>query len=386
MWIKETKIYKALAEYKASIIYRRKIAHSIEKLGDIETFASGTIIHENTVAIVETNTFHAETLPGYVHYFKELGYNVDVFLTFENAVERPFARMHYEFRVFVGSNMEIQKWIQREKMNQYKLIFFSTQFFNNIIYLPSTLPVTCHNKVIAIDHAIEKSAIWARDESLFWQMRNNGLTATLSQTEGYNRINPHYFGDIAITPKNLEKTVFVTVGSIKPCFKNHSLLIDAVGHLVNSGIQDFTVYIIGSGDIDIPQNLKEYIQKLGRLDFPTMYSEIEKADYILALLDPLVEAHHSYLKGMTSGTVQLALGFRKPILINEEFAKVYNLSQNDSIIYSSDYLSSAMKQAIQLSNHEYGCLQDGLKSSSDSICRESLESIKRMTCNLPVSQ
>lgn len=378
MNIRQLHIYQWLGSIKLRYQYKKKISPIIKHMGQVEHFSIHTDISTNTVVIIEPNSFHAETLPGYVKYFLDLGYHVDVFITYENAVEYPFARMHEEFRVFVGGIYDVQDWLRMEKMNEYTAIFFSTQFYKNIIYLPSSLPSACHDRIFCIDHSVEKSALWAKDEPLFWKLRKMNHVATLSQIDGFYRINPNYFGNVKVPSKHSDHIRFVTVGAIKSCFKNHNLLLDSVRGLLLDGITDFSIHVVGAGSMDIPVELQPYIKLCGRLDFPSMYSEVEEADYILALLDPTNQDHLNYKKGMTSGALQLSYGFTTPLLISQEFASAYHLESNAAVIYEGNELLKAMKIAIACSLEDYAIMQACLEKKTKDIFNSSIDSIRRM--------
>ena len=69
---------------------RRKIKAKIaakklrKECSDAIPFNTNTIIREKSVLIIEPNPYHSETIAGHCKYFTDLGYNVDVFMLFEN--------------------------------------------------------------------------------------------------------------------------------------------------------------------------------------------------------------------------------------------------------------------------------------------------------------
>ena len=96
-----SKIYNRLSLYRKQRDehkkYKRKKNEIKKRKGLVATISEDTY-----VVVIEPNPFHGETVPGYVKYFLDLGYQVDVFLTYEIAFEQPFNRMDDNFRVFVG--------------------------------------------------------------------------------------------------------------------------------------------------------------------------------------------------------------------------------------------------------------------------------------------
>ena len=189
-------------------------------------------------------------------------------------------------------------------------------------------------------------------------------------------LNPHYFGEIQITPKSKDKTRFIVVGGINKNNKNYDLLLQCTKELLEYNT-NFEITIIGlSGKIDIPDELANYIKFKGKLPFAEMYKEMEKADFFLPLLDPSNEWHRRYLNETTTGSRQLILGFLKPCLINEEFANAYAFTRDNSIIYSENHLLEAMKAAININSEEYEKLQKNLNLLAQNIYKESLQNLK----------
>ncbi|SCH85623.1 hypothetical protein [uncultured Bacteroides sp.] len=360
--------------------YRREI-NEIKKCigGQVAFFLESTNIGDNSVVVIEPNPFHGETVPGYVKYFLDLGYQVDVFLTYEVAFEQPFSRMDNNFRLFVGEYTDIQRWVTYDNMKRYLAIFFSTLFYNvEHKFLPSTVPVECKDRVLGVVHNLELYKFWVSDDSTYYEMLHDKRFASLSKIEGLCHVNPNYFGKIKNEPKNTNKIGFVAVGAISANCKNHDILLDAVRGLVAMGLTSFEVHIIGSGTLQIPQDLMPYIKCCGRLNFSSMYDVIECSDFLLALLDPNDKAHQTYLHGITSGSLQLSLGFVKPLIINTLFAKAYTLDCESAVTYEDNTLLGAMQQAMFMSTEQYASIQNAIVRKRDQLRKESLEEIRIM--------
>ena len=193
-------------------------------------------------------------------------------------------------------------------------------------------------------------------------------------------INPHYFGEIKITPKNKDIINFLTVGVIKPRKKNNSTIINAVMDLHNKGITNFKVTVVGKGHIkDIPKEIQKYFDIKGRLPFNKMYDEIEKADFLITAYDSDNPRHLRYITTGTSGNFQLIYGFTKPCLINKKYAPLNEFNEENSILYENpeDY-SKAMEYAMNMTQEEYSSMQDNLKITTEKIYKKSLENTKKL--------
>ena len=202
---------------------------------------------------------------------------------------------------------------------------------------------------------------------------------TLRKTDYKNTesvvVNPHYFGEVKITPKNSDIINFVTIGVIKPRKKDNGTIINAVLELHNKGISNFKVTVIGKGEIkNIPEEIRKYFDIKGRLNFDRMYDEIEKADFMLTSYN---ETHTRYITTGTSGNFQLIYGFLKPCIIIENFAEINRFNNENSVIYKEpkDY-AQALEKAINLSQEEYKLMQNNLKSTVEEFYNESLNNLK----------
>ncbi len=100
------------------------------------------------------------------------------------------------------------------------------------------------------------------------------------------------------------------------------------------------------------------------------------ADYILPLLDPTIEANRDYLQFLTTGTKQLILGFRKPCIINEEFAEALGFNSANSLIYSQNFIYEQMKNAIFMDEEEYSHMTEKIKELANTLEQISLNNLK----------
>ncbi len=202
---------------------------------------------KNSVLVVEPNTCHYEVIPGYVRYFEELGYKVDIAVREKSAAE--FLRGIFPGeQVYALSKEDMDMLVADKDIRRYKWLLFTSA----VKYVTGIAP-----------NSLESPSVWdyfpkiAMDESrlIFVQHHQDrsciGRQITLADLKNdYSKkfciVNPHYFGDVKITPKNKKVTKFIVVGNIAPWRKNFSLLIDAVRDL--SKLTDcFKVILVGGG-------------------------------------------------------------------------------------------------------------------------------------------
>ena len=193
---------------KITFPYTQKINYPIENTV-IEKLK--TNLKENTVLMLEANDFHGEIMPGYVKYLIDLGYNVDLLATEHHLKDLALCRLETDkLQTYYTNISTIEKIIQNpEIMNRYSGFFINTlglfrkdrnikspAFINKYfkdIHLPNNgfCINVCHN----IDQLKSTSP----------KLPN---CIALGKTKiDLPIVNPCYFGNISITPKN-NKTVF----------------------------------------------------------------------------------------------------------------------------------------------------------------------------------
>jgi len=335
-------------------------------------------VGEKAVLLVEPNAFHGEILPGYYKYFEDLGYDMFVLCRLFIVTESAFCRLPNKPNIFVMTPGLIRRVLRSKKLHKFDyLLVTSRQFFDArtrfwgayINYLKfNPMPrLGC----FYVEHNFDphKMAYGTDLRNLFLLTREsyNGLDIPM--------LNPHWFGDVRHTPLNPGKRVFLFIGSASLYQKSIQMLLDIVWQLEKKF--KFEVWMIGKGTNTLSsEELPDSIRIFGRLPFDQMFQHIEDADFILPLLDPLNQDHRHYLRGVSSGSRQLALGFSKVAIIHKVFATHYDFSKKDAILYEDGGLAYVMEQALTMNKDEYARLQAGLRELAKNVYDESLENLK----------
>ncbi len=337
-------------------------------------------IKENTFIVWEAcKVSHSEVVPGYIKYLSDLGYHVSVLVEPDRIKEGLFCRLNLP-------NVTINRMTGRESREFFKNGDLSK--LKGVIVTTAGKICDCLNYnqcYINFNASIDKKKLFFVEHDLKLAVDNGSWNEKLIMLRKMDYkgakcipVNPHYFGDVKITPKNSDIVNFLTVGVLKPRKKNNAEIINAVMELHNKGVHNFKVTVIGKGKMkNIPQEIRKYFDLKGRLNFDRMYEEIEKADFMLTAYDNDNPKHLRYITTGTSGNFQLIYGFLKPCLINRTFAKINELCEKNSIIYDSpkDY-TSAMERGITMSQEEYSAMQNNLKITVDKIYEESKKNLK----------
>lgn len=335
------------------------------------------VIKDDTFIVWEPcSKSHSEVVPGFVKYLLNLGYHVSVIAAPERLKEGLFSR-------FKDKNLTINK-LSRAQVKKY---FASNELKDVEGVLVTTAGKLCDsihyediykhfrapkNKLFFVEHETCHSA-----DNGTWNP--NLITLRKVNYKGINSVvvNPHYFGDIKITPKN-KITNFITIGAIQNKKKNNSLILKSVEDLYNKGYKDFKITVVGKGHLkDLPEKLRPFIDIKGRLPFDKMYDELEKADFMLTAYNENDPMHIRYNTSGTSGNFQLVYGFLKPVVIIESFAEINGFNNKNSILYKNDNeYTSALEKGIKMSTEEYANMQASLKEYKDELYESSLKNLK----------
>ena len=340
------------------------------------------IIKENTFLLWEPcSKSHSEVLPGYAKYLLDLGYHVSVLTTPQNIKDGLFSRFQNEnLTINKISQKNIKKYFKKNDLSNVKGLLTTTigKLCDSINYEDAYQAFSSNvdrTKLFFVEHEIKHSVDAGKWNEKIITLRKMDYKSANSVV-----VNPHYFGNIEITPKNSDITNFVTIGALRGKRKNASIIVDAIEELFSRGIENFKVTVIGKGKIsDLPKNLHKYVDMKGRLPFDKMFAEIEKADFILNAYDEDNEAHKRYITTGTSGNFQLVYGFLKPCILLESFAQINDFNQENSILYKTknDY-ADAMQRAIEMDNEDYAKMQNSLRSTVERIYNESKTNLERL--------
>ena len=334
-------------------------------------------IKKKEILIIEIKNKHGECIPGFIKYFKILGYrNIEILITRklynQNILDFNYFKLKIKFLIF--SHNEIDKFITLGMCNFYKICFLNSLDIG-MLKMRKYLYSKHKFKSILVLHSInnlKKNDIIYNDLVVLKKFNKNSP---------FYEVNPHYFGEYEYHYKS--KIInFITSGNISNKRKNFNLLIDSVIVLLSNNIFNFHVTVIGKGHkklkkLVLKKNLTKYITFTGRLSFSLMYKIIAKSYFFLPLSDPNI--HKQYLSDHTSGSFQLSYGFNIPMVIEKTFAKAYNFDDNNSIIYNKNNdFCNKLKYAINLNEEVYKKIKEELRLKSKEIEKISLENLKKI--------
>lgn len=272
-----------------------------------------------TILILEPNYCHGEVIPGFCRHLLDMGYRVDVLMHHSLARQSPLCCFkENEIQIFTAMCTSWKRLAKAPVLNRYEAILVSTSAFYDTPGWAGFLHMTGLDRftnLLAVEHELNDIPRFGEEG-----LERQGRLLTLGSFPKGTMVNPHFFGEIPPAPRNREP-VFITVGSLSAQRKNHNLLIEALQTIYHEGHRDFSVIIVGEGELgEIPGHLRPFLHVAGKLDFPAMYEAMRRADYFLPLLDPGNPAHDRYITTGITGSALLIYGFAKIPVIHENDA------------------------------------------------------------------
>ena len=331
----------------------------------------------NSILIFEPFNYHYECTPGYSKYFIELGFSVDIIMNEIGLTAFSIFEQINKIRIFFYKNIqEIKEFaeyfsftfikydyilVQTTEPKEYKLYKnFNLFNINHSFFVFHHLDFVNYKKF----SKLVKNRIWS-----------------LGNFSSAIQVNPHYFGKIKRRKKNKITKFFIT--STKN--RRYQFLISAAETIKNNNLK-FHVIVVGKwnafSEDDLSYNIKNHFTFKYRISYTELYQEVSDSDYIIINLDPDNIEDNEFKNIRVTGSAQLAYGFLKPVLINKEFANIYNFNSNNSFIFESSNFIQVMKDAINQENQDYEKMQTNLFLLSNNIFINSLNNMKNCFTNL----
>lgn len=337
-----------------------------------------------SVLMVEPNSFHGEILPGYIHYFNQLGFEVVLLWRKANAESGVFRRLSGAElpTMFTVSPFWLRCSLASVPRGRYQQLLLTSSYL--VIpggYYGLFINYLTHHSILhrqtylMVEHSLPNLEDYFNKGD--FQPKHVFLLSDLDiPEESISMLNPHYFG--RFPPHRLcRKRIFVTVGAVTSRNRNFGMLIEAVASLEAKGIEDFEIHVVGRGaKKGLFANASNKIKAYGYMSYDEMYDVVASADFFIPLLDPESEGHRRYLSAETSGSRQLILGFLKPPVIHAEFAKRFGFSRNSAVLYDREGLARGIEQALTLDEACYDAMISKIQNLATTVSVKSLLNLK----------
>ena len=327
---------------------------------------------ENSVLLLEFYYVHGETLPGYIKYFLDLVYNVDVVLRKPTKKERrndsglfSCFNANDNVRIKYMSDLDMNFVLRSSITSSYRYIMINSFSDETELNYLSFVDIIKLKPICVVHNPNLKSSYFQTDRiiSLVTMVHINRKPTPV--------VNPHYFGEYKTTGKN-ETTTFVALNTNNPNRRNLFLLFDACDILLKKGINSFKIKLIGKG-ITVPECYRENIHDFCYLDFNEMFREISDSDFFLALLD---QKSIQYTN-KACGSYQISYGFLKPLVLHEMFSEIAGFNDKNSILYDGNgEMANAMEKCINMTNDNYISMVNALEASEKELYGTSLNNLR----------
>jgi hypothetical protein len=354
---------KEIKRRRVFVCPHKKISRS-----ELKRFKKNTV-KKKSVLMVEPNPYHGEIIPGFVKYWRDAGYAVDLIVHPRLLADAPLARYESKPETFC-----MHPVFQRRALKtagNYDFVFMTTSVYwadgikGSYINWLGQEP---HAKTMLVEHNVVP---YVRQYG-HGKYVDCGRSFTLGGGHGIPMLNPHYFGRVGAHAKN-EETIFSAVVNIE---ENAGPFFESMRELLRKGARSFHATIAGRSPVrEIPGDLKEFVSLSGPLPFQELWKIYDEADFLIPMLNPDVESQERYKGSTVSGTWQASMGFLKPMLIEKSFAPFYRQDGANAIVYSS--LADAMERAIGMGGAEYEKMRGSIRTLADEVYAESLNNLKR---------
>ncbi len=329
-------------------------------------------IHNNSILILEPFHYHYECTPGFIKYFIDLGYDVDIIMHKMGITSLTIFEPIFKVRLFIYEDNEILN----EKAANLSSIFQKYNF----ILIETTEPkmfdlytklnlLNCKNSIFVFHH-IDYSYSFP-----FISKLKNCQKWSLGNFSNITYVNPNYFGYIKKKRMNRIKEFFIT--STKN--RTYNLLISAAEEIKKENLK-FHITVVGKVETfsrtNISESLKDNFSFKYKISYINLYKHVFNSDFIIINFDPNNSEDMKFQKIRVTGSSQLSYGFLKPVIINEKFASFYNFNYSNSLVYENSNFSKVLNYAININNKEYKKLQNNLLLLSKEIYSNSLNNVK----------
>ena len=220
------------------LIYNINDYHTNQTYNYSELFNSTNLaIKKKSILLFELNAHHFECSPGYIKYFIDLGFYVDLLI--RKKAKNAFVSFGEtdKIRFFLYNNLDQINLISHNLsiyMNNYDFIIIQT-IDTNVYKNIAALGLINNNKAIFICHDTYFYHVLK-----LYDINNQNRIWTLGNFNIGSQVVPFYFGNFKLRDKN-KKTRFLTVSTI---YRNYSFLISASERIKKENL-DFEIIVVG---------------------------------------------------------------------------------------------------------------------------------------------
>lgn len=334
---------------------------------------------QQTILLIEGNTFHGEIIHSLALYYRQLNYRVVLLL---NPV-----LLSEQLDKVLPADQQVTVLVARAFYLRFMLNYFNLAKFKLVIFNSREIACGKQNQHYQQYFALKNN--WRA-----WCIRHHlqdNLSHNLPEQSLVLLKNPQFpernlslinYGQAIIKPLG-KKIVLAVIGSIAPERKNFSLLLQVVAELLQQGQNNFVIMLIGSSQpVGLSPRLAPYFSFHNRVSYPCLYQLITQSDFILSLLDPEVKAHREYRCHRCTGSANFSFAFLKPFIVEQSFAPAYGFNGDNSLLYrGNQQLTATISKALKMSAAQYQRLGENLQKDARHLQKRTLAILKQLAKN-----
>lgn len=340
------------------------------------------------VLIYEGMDGHGECLPSYYYYFKELGYDVEFALKIRVAKEKPLWMIDHP-KVYISEKSAVKPEhlteLQRKIPNifGYDLYFIATlnkasYAFVKMLYANGVR----NNRILYQCHLNYDYYLKQSHNDLY--LAKNGFVLGIDDQKTLPQLSPIRSipnCEHARLTQDFDKKLNIFIGGLSHIhFKNFEKLVKDTESLNKEGynIKLNVTGIRELGNYVLPNS--SCVNYLGRIDFKDMADHYIKNDYLLVLFDEkpfmCLEDHMSFLHGRVSGSKNMSLIYKIPLVVQKAFQTSWKMDDTNSISFEGHDYRQVLLQLFDIKAEQYNSIIDGLRIQEHIEAKLSLNNLK----------
>jgi hypothetical protein len=329
---------------------------------------------DNTVLIVESNTFHGELLQGYAKYFIDMNYNIEFLLNKRLYDLKPLDKFESYLCHTFSTGLEFIVYLNLFLQKNYVYIFFNSDYF----YIDGhylNLYTAAHKqdpRLLFISHSenILRNELKIAEGNYYFQNRK------IFSLSGYNpstRVLPLFFNK-PINQIN-DKKIITSVGIYLQISNNsQKTFFDLVEKCINLNIR--WNIIIREYSFDIPEHLNKYITVYKNPAYDVLYSLINNSYALINTYDES-DFHDYYInKNTVTGNLLFSLVYNKPLILPSKFSTQFYLNDDCAFLYDDEIELFDVINNYLFNKSIYADKLVNLKKLHDAYYFESFENLK----------
>lgn len=331
---------------------------------------------------------HGECLPSYYFYFKELGYDVEFIIKTKLANEQALWMLDKVPTYIISAPIHKPAHFKEIKSKVHNLFKYDLYFITTLnkhtyefvkLLYKNGIP---RNKIIFQCHLNYNYYLEQTKHDMY--LNQNGFVLGNDDQKVFPKLSPiksipnFEHPDII---KNYKKEATLLIGGLSHIhFKNFEKFIQAVEELNSEGY-NIKINVTGIrelGNYILPKS--PCINYLGRLNFKDMAKQYIENDFLFVLFDEYaltcLDDHHSFLKGRVSGSKNMSIIYKIPLVAQKPFQKAWDLDDTNSISYEGHEYKQVLIDLLKTKKETYNSIKKALYEREKAETDISMQNLK----------